>query len=68
MLLTAFLGVTAVPLHNAETAAAAAAGLVCAGITAAQLARSSVPVYGVTWNKDVITSDAVGGTDNINRI
>ena len=66
----------AVPLRNSDTAAAEAAGLArgrlarhggTPGNTAAQLERALVPVYGVSWIRDVLTSNAVGGTDNIDR-
>lgn len=69
--------VTAAPLHNADAADVEEAGLVWGrlarlvanpGIAAAQLARAPAPVYWVTWNRDVVTPDAVGRTDSINRI
>ena len=65
--------VTKVPLRNADVAAAEAAGLVLGHLsrptaTSAKLARALVPVYGVTWNRAVITSDAVGGTDDMNCV
>ena len=66
---------TAVPLRNLDTAAAEASGLVWGnlarqvrppGIPAAQLERALVPLYGVTWNRDVLTPNADGGAGNIN--
>ena len=71
------MGVDTVPPHNANAAAAEASGLVWGhlarkvanpGIAAAQLARALLPVWGATWNRDVVTSDAVGGTNIINSV
>ena len=65
------------PRRNADSAAAEGDGLVWGHLarqvagptaTAGKLALALAPVYGVTWNSAVITSDAVGGTDNINRV
>ena len=65
---------TAAPLRNVDTSDAEEAGLIWGHlarqalvIAAAKLARALVPVYGVTWNRDAITSDDVGMEDNINR-
>ena len=69
--------VTTLPLCNVDSASSEAAGLVWGHLerqvadpdaSAAKLARALVPVYGVTWNRAVITSDAVGGTNEINRV
>ena len=66
----AIMVVTTIPLRNVDSAASEAAGLVWGHLarqvadpdaTAAKLARALVPVYGVTWNRAVITSGAVGG-------
>ena len=71
------MAITKLPPHNADSAASEATGLVwghlarqVAGPTATsvKLARALVPVYGVTWNRAVRTSDAVGGTNEINRV
>ena len=37
------------------------------GIAAFQLARDLAPFYGVTWNRELVTSDAFGGGANVNR-
>ena len=69
--------ITTLPRRNADSAASEAAGLVWGHLarqvadpnaTATKLARALVPVYGVTWNRAVITSTAVGGTTEINRV
>ena len=66
-----------IPLRNADSAASEAAGLVWGHLarqvadhtaTAAKLARALAPVYGVTWNRAVITSDSVGWTGGINHV
>ena len=69
--------ITTLPRRNADSDASEAAGLVWGHLarhvvdpnaTAAKLSRALVPVYGVTWNRAVITSTAVGGTTEINRV
>ena len=71
------MAVTTLPRHNVDSAASEAAALVWGHLarqvadpnaTAAKLARALAPVYGVTWNRAAITSTAVGGTNEINRI
>lgn len=38
------------------------------GITAAQMGRAPVPAHGVTGDRDLLTSNAVGGAGNTNRV
>ena len=68
---------TTLPLQNVDSAASEAAGLVWGHLarqlagpsaSAAKLARALVPVYGMTWNREVTTSPAVGGANEINRV
>ena len=69
--------VTTVPLSNVDSAVAQAAALAWGHLarqvadpeaSAAKLAQAIVPVYGISWNRNVITSQAVGGTNEINRV
>ena len=72
-----FTTIAKLPRRDADSAASETAGLVWGHLarqvadptaTAAKLARALDPVYGVTWNRAVINSDAVGGTGGINRV
>ena len=65
------------PRRNADSAAAEGDGLVWGHLarqvagptaTAAKFARALAPVYGVTWNRAVITPDAVGWAGIINHV
>ena len=68
---------TTVPLSNVDPAVAQAAALAWGHLarqvagpeaSAAKLAQAIVPVYGISWNRNVITSQVVGGTNEINRV
>ena len=73
----AIMVIAKLPRRIADSAASEAAGMVWGHLarqlagptaTAAKLARALAPVYGVTWNRSVITSNADGGENEINRV